>query len=281
MLTSPTLVLVAGLGSFLLPWFAGAPAPPRRRAAAPADRAAVAAAVGVGAWSCWPPSRCCRGWARCCRRATTPCPRPPSPAGAYAVTGALLLPYAGLASVHGAQRAVLGWRASRWPRWSASCCWWCSGRGPPTGRRGARGGPGGRRGRRPVAGAGAAQPGRLTGRRLSGRARRPGRRGPGGTGPPRTARPRGHGRRRRARGRGGAVGEQLPARRRPARTGRPGAPNGPSRRQHDLAHALHGAGDDRPQRELPLDGDVAERSAPRARDQHESARASTGQVGEV
>lgn len=110
-LTSPTLVLVAGLGSFLLPWFAGARHRPAAELLRRADRAAGVAAVGVGlvvvatvALLPWlgpllsggdyaVPAVAVAGW------------------GAYAVTGALLLPYAGLASVHGAQRAVLGWRA--------------------------------------------------------------------------------------------------------------------------------------------------------------------------
>lgn len=109
-LTSPTLVLVAGLGSFLLPWFAAARHRPPGELLRRADRAALAAAglvavvVGVTVLATpwlgplltdgdYPvPSASVAGW------------------GAYAVTGALLLPYAGLASVHGAQRAVLGWR---------------------------------------------------------------------------------------------------------------------------------------------------------------------------
>lgn len=108
--TAPTLVLVAGVGSFLLPWFAGARHRPAAELLRRADLAAGAAAVGIAlavlvtvALLPWlgpllsggdyqVPVEAVAGW------------------GAYAVTGALLLPYAGLASVHGAQRAVLGWR---------------------------------------------------------------------------------------------------------------------------------------------------------------------------
>jgi len=109
-LTAPTLVLVAGVGSFLLPWFAAARDRPQQELLRRADRAAVAAAgatalVVVGTVALLPwlgpllsggeyavPLVAVLGW------------------GLYAVTGAVLLPYAGLASVHRAQRAVLGWR---------------------------------------------------------------------------------------------------------------------------------------------------------------------------
>ena len=109
--TAPTLVLVAGMGSFLLPHFVAL----RSRGAAAglrsADRAALGLAVavttiGVVAVLALPwlgplltgggyavPGTAVAGWT------------------AYAVAGAVLLPYAALASVHGGQRRVLVLRA--------------------------------------------------------------------------------------------------------------------------------------------------------------------------
>ena len=109
--TAPTLVLVAGMGSFLLPHFVAL----RSRGAAAglrsADRAAIGLAVavttiGVVAVLALPwlgplltgggyavPATAVAGWT------------------AYAVAGAVLLPYAALASVHGEQRRVLVLRA--------------------------------------------------------------------------------------------------------------------------------------------------------------------------
>lgn len=109
--TAPTLVLVAGMGSFLLPHFVAL----RSRGAAAglrsADRAAIGLAVavttiGVVAVLALPwlgplltgggyavPGTAVAGWT------------------AYAVAGAVLLPYAALASVHGEQRRVLVLRA--------------------------------------------------------------------------------------------------------------------------------------------------------------------------
>jgi O-antigen/teichoic acid export membrane protein len=108
--TAPTLVLVAGLGSFLLPHFVslrpGGPAVGLRAA----DRAAAGLALAVGAVGLvgvlalpWlgplltgggydVPVAAVAGWAL------------------YAVAGAVLLPYSGLAAVHGVQRRVLALR---------------------------------------------------------------------------------------------------------------------------------------------------------------------------
>lgn len=105
--TAPTLVLVAGLGSFLLPYFASlrprGPATGLRQA----DRAAAGLALAVGVIGLagvlalpWlgplltgggydVPVGAVVGWAL------------------YAVAGAVLLPYSGLAAVHGGQRQVL------------------------------------------------------------------------------------------------------------------------------------------------------------------------------
>jgi len=108
--TAPTLVLVAGLGSFLLPHFVALRDRPMVDSLRIADRAAVGMALGVGligvlALVLLPwlgpvltggdyavPAVAVAGWA------------------AYAVAGATLLPYAGLASVHGGQRRVLALR---------------------------------------------------------------------------------------------------------------------------------------------------------------------------
>lgn len=109
--TAPTLVLVAGLGSFLLPHFVGLRDQPAATTLRVADRAALACALGVGAIAGaalvlqpWlgplltgghyaMPALAVAGWA------------------VYAVAGAAYLPYAGLALVHGAQRRVLALRA--------------------------------------------------------------------------------------------------------------------------------------------------------------------------
>lgn len=105
--TAPTLVLVAGLGTFLLPYFVSLR--PRGPAAGlrAADRAAAGLAVAVGAVGVlavgtlpWlgplltggkylVPVGAVAGWS------------------VYAVASAVLLPYSGLASVHGGQRRVL------------------------------------------------------------------------------------------------------------------------------------------------------------------------------
>jgi O-antigen/teichoic acid export membrane protein len=105
--TAPTLVLVAGLGTFLLPYFVSLrPAGPAAGLRA-ADRAAAGLAVavgvvGVGAVVALPwldtlitggdypvPAVAVAGWS------------------VYAAASAVLLPYSGLASVHGGQRRVL------------------------------------------------------------------------------------------------------------------------------------------------------------------------------
>jgi O-antigen/teichoic acid export membrane protein len=108
--TAPTLVVLAGLGSFLLPHFVSLRHRPLADSLRLADRAAVALSLGValiGALSLaalpWlgplltggdyeVPALAVAGWA------------------GYAVAGATLLPYAGLASVHGGQRQVLALR---------------------------------------------------------------------------------------------------------------------------------------------------------------------------
>jgi len=108
--TAPTLTLVAGIGSFLLPHFVSLRHRPAAHSLRVADRAAFGLAAGValvGAVSIallpWlgpvltggdytVPPLAVAGWA------------------AYAVAGAVLLPYAGLASVHGGQRRVLALR---------------------------------------------------------------------------------------------------------------------------------------------------------------------------
>jgi O-antigen/teichoic acid export membrane protein len=110
--TAPTLLLVAGLGSFLLPHYVTL----RDRAAADslrvADRAALGLVLGVGAigvvalvllpWAGpaltggdYPvPATAVAGWS------------------VYAMASAALLPYAGMAAVHGGQRRVLALRAT-------------------------------------------------------------------------------------------------------------------------------------------------------------------------
>jgi O-antigen/teichoic acid export membrane protein len=109
--TAPTLTLVAGIGSFLLPHFVGLRGRPMAESVRVADRAAAALAAGVGAVGVagllvlpWlgpvltggdyaVPAEAVAGWS------------------VYAVAGAVLLPYASLASVHGGQRRVLVLRA--------------------------------------------------------------------------------------------------------------------------------------------------------------------------
>ncbi len=109
--TAPAMVLVAGLGSFLLPHFVSLRPRGAQVGLRAADRAAVAAAVvvallGVVAIVALPwagplltggdyavPVSAVLGWS------------------AYAAAGAALLPYASLASVHGDQRRVLALRA--------------------------------------------------------------------------------------------------------------------------------------------------------------------------
>ncbi|RBY95218.1 hypothetical protein DQ237_15600 [Blastococcus sp. TF02-8] len=108
--TAPTLVLVAGLGSYLLPHYVAM----RHRSPAAALRSADRAALGLAAvvavvtgvtLACQPlleplltggaydvPVAAVAGW------------------GAYAVSAALLLPYSGLATVHRRQRRVLALR---------------------------------------------------------------------------------------------------------------------------------------------------------------------------
>jgi O-antigen/teichoic acid export membrane protein len=108
--TAPTLVLVAGLGSYLLPHYVANRDRPAAEAIRAADRAALGlagavAAITVVAVALQPvvaplltggdyavPVLAVAGW------------------GAYAVAGAFLLPYSGLATVHRRQRRVLGLR---------------------------------------------------------------------------------------------------------------------------------------------------------------------------
>lgn len=105
--TAPTLVLVAGLGSFLLPYFVSLRPHGPAAGLRAADRAAAGLALavgGVGALAVgalpWAgplitdgdyavPAAAVAGWS------------------VYAVASAVLLPYSGLASVHGGQRRVL------------------------------------------------------------------------------------------------------------------------------------------------------------------------------
>ena len=109
--TAPTLTLVAGLGSFLLPHFVGLRGRPPAESLRVADRAAAGLAAGVGGVGVaalltlpWlgpaltggdyaVPATAVASWA------------------VYAVAGAVLLPYSLLASVHGGQRRVLALRA--------------------------------------------------------------------------------------------------------------------------------------------------------------------------
>jgi O-antigen/teichoic acid export membrane protein len=108
--TAPTLVLVQGLGSFLLPHYVATRDRSPRRALRAADGAALGlagavAAITVVAVALRPvaeplltggdyavPLLAVAGW------------------GAYAVAGAFLLPYSGLATVHRRQRRVLVFR---------------------------------------------------------------------------------------------------------------------------------------------------------------------------
>jgi O-antigen/teichoic acid export membrane protein len=109
--TAPTLTLLAGLGSFLLPHFVGLRARPMAASLRVADRAALGiglavAVIGAVGLLALPwlgplltggdyavPAAAVAGWA------------------AYAVAGAALLPYSSLASVHGGQRRVLALRS--------------------------------------------------------------------------------------------------------------------------------------------------------------------------
>ncbi|WP_138758631.1 hypothetical protein [Modestobacter altitudinis] len=109
--TAPTLVLVAGLGTFLLPHFVSLRPQGPAAGLRAADRAAAGLALAVGVvgllavlalpWAGplltggdYPvPAEAVAGWS------------------VYAVASAVLLPYSGLASVHGAQRRVLVLRA--------------------------------------------------------------------------------------------------------------------------------------------------------------------------
>lgn len=108
--TAPTLVLVQGLGSFLLPHYVATSDRSPRRAIRAADGAALGLAAGVAVLTAL-------------AVLTQPFLGPlltggsypvPVPAvvgwGAYAIGGALLLPYSGLATVHRRQRRVLGFR---------------------------------------------------------------------------------------------------------------------------------------------------------------------------
>ena len=108
--TAPTLTLVAGIASFLLPHFVGMRGRPLTESLRVADRAAAGLAAGVGAVGVagllalpWlgpaltggdyaVPAAAVAGWA------------------VYAVAAAVLLPYSSLASVHGGQRRVLALR---------------------------------------------------------------------------------------------------------------------------------------------------------------------------
>jgi O-antigen/teichoic acid export membrane protein len=109
--TAPAMVLVAGLGSFLLPHFVSLRPRGARAGLAAADRAAAALGLGVallgglavlalpwagplltgGGYAV--PVAAVVGW------------------GVYAAAAAALLPYASLASVHGRQRRVLALRS--------------------------------------------------------------------------------------------------------------------------------------------------------------------------
>jgi O-antigen/teichoic acid export membrane protein len=109
--TAPTLVLVAGLGTFLLPYFVSLRPQGPAAGLRAADRAAAGLALGVGVvgvlavllqpWAGplltggeYPvPAAAVAGWS------------------VYALASAVLLPYSGLASVHGGQRRVLALRA--------------------------------------------------------------------------------------------------------------------------------------------------------------------------
>jgi O-antigen/teichoic acid export membrane protein len=108
--TAPTLVLVQGLGSFLLPHYVATRDRSARQAVRAADGAALTLAGAVAGITVlavlfqplvaplltggkYPvPVLAVAGW------------------GAYAVAGAFLLPYSGLATVHRRQRRVLGFR---------------------------------------------------------------------------------------------------------------------------------------------------------------------------
>jgi O-antigen/teichoic acid export membrane protein len=105
--TAPTLILVQGLGSYLLPHYVATRDRSPRRAIRAADGAALGLAAAVAAITAVAvvlqpvveplltggkyavPVLCIVGW------------------GAYAVSAAFLLPYSGLATVHRRQRRVL------------------------------------------------------------------------------------------------------------------------------------------------------------------------------
>ncbi|MGY1840468.1 MULTISPECIES: hypothetical protein [unclassified Modestobacter] len=109
--TAPTLVLVAGLGSFLLPHFVSRQQRPAAESLRTADRvalglAAAVAAIGAAVCALLPwlgpvlsggeydvPLSAVAGWS------------------AYAVASAVLLPYSALATVHRRQRQVLALRS--------------------------------------------------------------------------------------------------------------------------------------------------------------------------
>lgn len=108
--TAPTLVLVTGLGTYLLPHYVATRERPAAAAIRSADRAALGLAAAVALITAvavvlrplveplltgghYPvPLLAVVGW------------------GAYAVAGAFLLPYSGLATVHRRQHRVLGFR---------------------------------------------------------------------------------------------------------------------------------------------------------------------------
>jgi O-antigen/teichoic acid export membrane protein len=119
--TAPTLVVVAGLGSYLLPHYVATRDRPAADSLRAADRAALALAGTVAAITLvaigtlpvlaplltggdYPvPVAVVLGW------------------GAYAVAGAFLLPYSGLATVHRRQRRVLGLRLLEFAALAAVC----------------------------------------------------------------------------------------------------------------------------------------------------------------
>lgn len=108
--TSPTLVVVGGLGSFLLPYFVRLQAGPPGTALRQADRAvlllaAAVSAIGVLLLAVLP-------WAGPLLTGGGYDVPVPAVAGwsAYAVASAVLLPYSSLAAVHRQQRRVLALR---------------------------------------------------------------------------------------------------------------------------------------------------------------------------
>jgi O-antigen/teichoic acid export membrane protein len=109
--TAPTLTLVAGIGSFLLPHFVGLRARPMAESLRVADRAAAGLAAGVGAVGV--AGLLVLPWLGPALTGGSYAVPPAAVAGwtVYAVAGAVLLPYSSLASVHGGQRRVLALRA--------------------------------------------------------------------------------------------------------------------------------------------------------------------------